>query len=83
MNGVGASAPAPSGLSPYERLEYMIASTTLMQVTIEAKIDSLVDLLVAKGLFNSDDIEVMNSDIAGALEELHARRVPNVGRDDS
>jgi hypothetical protein len=80
---VGASAPAPSGLSPFERIEYMAANIGLMQVTTEAKIDALIDLLVAKGILDSSDIEVINSDIGEALGEVRKRSVSNVGGDDS
>jgi hypothetical protein len=67
----GGTKPPDGGPSTdIEKLEVILANLLIMQKMAVAKLDSLVDILLAKEVISVSDMEAINSDIKDVLTDI-------------
>lgn len=77
--GVGASASAPvPSLTDNERIMLLLANLMAMQQVLTATQQALLDILVAKDILSSEDLDIINKDAGDAFNEFTGNSVPEV-----
>ena len=77
--GVGSNEPAPFPSVPKEeQTKFLLANLLVMQELMAARLDALVDILVASEVLGAKELEAMNADTNEVLEGIRQRGVSKV-----